>query len=366
MASKKLNYVTQKQVSSLSGDINILLGAWSNGKSFSVKSYVLSQCYKNNCNFAFIVRLKKQDTAGRAENYFLDAPIEQITKGEYTAIVDYRHDLYFANYDKEKAKYIRGRKCGHRFNLFESYQDKSTVYVNFKYGIFEEFITLDNYLPNEVNRLQRLLSTISRNNTNGFKLYMIGNTISPICPYFRKFELTNVPNMKYDQKDRYELKTVYEDGSKSITTIEVLLTHPVDKKNNLLIGHDAKEGNAGAFHVEDHNQLTCSIKECTILYNCVICYEGQRMLMQFIRDPKGAHMWYVTQKTTEIQEKTRTFGQIRTNSKYHTNKIEPLTPNEAKAIDYLRMGKICYQDNLTGTLFMQMLRGIMGEGFQYE
>lgn len=364
-SNKKVNYVSSKKVMQISKGAQyiIVYGAYSNGKSYAVKSGVVEECYKHDKMLAYIRRYQKEDTDANAENYFLDCPVEQITGGEYSAIICYQHWLYFANYDAEKAKYIKGQKLGRRFNLWEAFQTKSGVYPEMDFAIFEEFISLDQ-IPQEPYRLQRLISTISRN--DNLRCFMVGNTISPMNSFFREFQLTGIPKQKVGTVDTYRLKTKLPDGSDTETVIKVYLTVPTNKRSNMLIGNVAREGHGGSFHVEEHNHLDCKYTECKVLYRMVVCFEGQKMLMEFIRDKKNAHMWYVTPKTSNIQDKTRTIGQLRTMSKYHTNQFTPLSDREKKMFDYIKIGKVAYMDNLTGTLFLQMYRGIEGSGFEME
>lgn len=364
-SNKKINYVSSKKVMNISKGAQYIIvwGAYSNGKSYAVKSGVVEECYKKDKLLAYIRRYQKEDSDANAENYFLDCPVEQITGGEYSAIICFRHWLYFANYDPETAKYIKGQKLGRRFNLWEAFQTKSGVYPDMDFGIFEEFISFDQ-IPNEPYRLQRLVSTICRN--NNMRCFLVGNSITPMNSFFREWQLTNMSKQKIGTVDKYVLKTKLEDGEEIETVIKVYLTVPTNKRNNMLIGNIAKEGHGGSFHVEEHNHLDCKFTECKVLYNLVVVYEGQKMLAQFIRDKSNSHMWYITPKTSAILKNTRTVGQLRTMSKYHTNQFTPISEREATMFKYLKIGKIAYMDNLTGTLFMQMYRGIEGAGFEME
>lgn len=362
MATKKPNYVSSKKIMAMDGRFNLVLGPWSNGKSFGTKSGCVEECYKNKKRLALIRRLDKEDTDAKAENYFLDCPVETITGGEYTGIICYRKILYFANYDQEKAKWIKGAELGRRFSLYEAYQTKSGVYQNFDFAIFEEFVTLDRYLNKEVYRLMRLISSIARNDK--IKVYMIGNTITPICPYYREFQLTNLHKQAQNTIDTYYMENPV-DGSQ--VKIQVFMTAPVDKKNGMFFGNIAKEADGGAFHCEEHQHGNFDdIIECQILHTVVFIYEGYKFLAQFLRDPHGDYYWYVQPKTSDIQKNTRTIGQLRTTSRYHTKQLEPLSPNERKLFDYMEMGRIAYCDNLTGTLFLQALKGINGAGMQFD
>ena len=362
MATKKLNYVSSKKVMSLPGRYNLILGPWSNGKSYATKTGCVEACYKNKTRLALIRRLDKENTDAKAENYFLDCPVEAITDGEYNGIVCYRQILYFAKYNPDTAKWIKGQELGRRFSLYEAYQTKSGVYQYYDYAIFEEFVTLDRYLNKEVYRLMRLISSIARNDK--IKVFMLGNTITPICPYYREFQLTNLPKQKQNTVDTYDMKNP-EDGSK--VKIAVYMTAPVDKKNGMFFGNIAKEADGGAFHCEEHQHGNFDdIIECQILHTVVFCYEGYKFLARFLRDPHNDYYWYVEPKTTDIQDKTRTVGQLRTTSRYHTKQLDALSPNEKKLFDYMALGKIAYCDNLTGTLFLQALRGIEGVGAQFD
>ena len=109
-SNKKVNYVSSKKVMSIKANYVIVYGAFSNGKSYATKSGIVEECYKHETMLAYIRRYQKEDTDANAENYFLDCPVETITDGKYTSIICFRHWLYFANYDPNTAKYIKGQK----------------------------------------------------------------------------------------------------------------------------------------------------------------------------------------------------------------------------------------------------------------
>ena len=75
---------------------------------------------------------------------------------------------------------------------------KSTQYPFVKNMIFEEFVTDGLYLQNECNLLMQLVSTVFRNRKDG-KVFLIGNTISRVCPYFYEWELRGIPKPFYSR-----------------------------------------------------------------------------------------------------------------------------------------------------------------------
>lgn len=350
MATKKPHWVSSKKCMSMSGHYNIILGPWSNGKSYAVKNGVVAECYKQGCKMALIRRNDLENKDNIIQNYFLDCNVEQITGGEYNGIVAYRKDIFFAKYDPDNDKWVRGQHLGRGFSVAAVMHSKSGVYQNYKYAIYEEFVTMGDYLPNEPYKLMRTCSSIFRNNDG--KVYMIGNTITPICCYFNEWQLDKIPAMKPSQIDTYTMSN--EDGTECI--IQVYMTEPTDKKSNMFFGHN-KEIHGGSFHCDTHDHIEGDISDATILYTMVFCYEKRMMLGRFV-ELNGSHFWYICPKTSEIQPGTRTMGDLRTQSDYHTKGFTALNPNEARVLQYLDNGKIRYSDNLTGTIFLQMFSKI--------
>lgn len=348
MGIKKPRWVSQKKVMGLNGQINIILGPWSNGKSYAVKNGIIKKCWEHKTRVALVRRNDLENKDSIIENYFLDCDVENITNGEYNGIMCYRKDIFLAKYDPDLDKWQRGYHIGRGFSLSAYAHTKSGVYQNYEYMLFEEFVTTGQYLSGEFSepyRLMRLISTIFRNNDG--KVFLVGNTITPYCPYYREWSL-NVDNMKSGEIRDFEFKNSYG----NVTKICVYMTEPTDKKSNMFFMHE-KEIHGGAFHSAEHDHVNGDITTANILYTVVFTWEGKKFLGQFV-ELNGAHFWYVSPKTTEIQPGTRTFGDLREQSDRHTKGLTPIHPNEAKLLDYLHAGKIRYSDNLTGTLFLQV------------
>lgn len=344
----KPHFVSSKKIMSLDGNYNIILGPRSNGKSFGTKNGVVSACFREGCKMALIRRNDLENKDNILQNYFLDCNVEAITNGEYDSIVAWRKDLFFAKYDPDTGKYIKGRQLGRGFSVSAVMHTKSGVYVNYKYAIYEEFVSMSVYLQNEPYLLMQTISSIFRNHDG--RVFMVGNTITPLCPYFGEWGLKNIPNMKQPQIDTYTMKN--EDGTECI--IKVFMTEATDKKSNMFFGHN-KEIHGGAFHTDTHDHVEGDIQNANIIYTVVFCCESRKFLAQFM-ELNGAHFWYISPKTSEIQNNTRTIGDLRTQSDLHTKGLTPISPNEARVFEFFKMGRIRYSDNLTGTLFLQVLQ----------
>ena len=73
------------------------------------------------------------------EQYFADVDVEKITNGKYNCIVQYRKVIYFANYNTEKDKVIRGEKIGYVVALSTEQHYSGGSFLDVDVIIFEEF-----------------------------------------------------------------------------------------------------------------------------------------------------------------------------------------------------------------------------------
>lgn len=90
---------------------NIIFGEKSNGKSYQVKHKKAIEHYLKTGKRFILIRRWREDISNLwIEQYFADVDVEKITNGKYNCIVQYRKVIYFANYNTEKDKVIRGEK----------------------------------------------------------------------------------------------------------------------------------------------------------------------------------------------------------------------------------------------------------------
>ena len=95
-------------------DYNILLGERSNGKSYAVKEYCLTEAYKKGHKLVLLRRWQIETKATNIEAYFADAPIRAITDGKCNAITVYRGDI-FASHIEEDGTITRIKQLGKVF-----------------------------------------------------------------------------------------------------------------------------------------------------------------------------------------------------------------------------------------------------------
>ena len=149
----KIPYYNLDNILKENASINIIIGERSNGKSYQVKhkiaidtfmnSYnkidkekILYNAYNNLDRFFLVKRLESEITPAFVESYFKDVDIHKITKWEYDCVTVYRKEIYFAKFDLEKMRPIKGIKIGYigALSLEQNYAGGS--YLDVKNIIF--------------------------------------------------------------------------------------------------------------------------------------------------------------------------------------------------------------------------------------
>ena len=186
-------YYSLERIKQIDAQYKILLGGRNIGKSYATKQDVVKCCYDHEKEFIYLRRWDEDIKTKNAINYFSDLNVKEITNGKYTDVYIYQNVIYLCNMNesgKPLEKYLIGRV--HSLNQSERY--KSQIFPRVDYVIFEEFITDKQYLNNEPEQLQEYVSTIFRGRVG--VVYMVGNTISKLCPYFNEWKLEKVGKMK--------------------------------------------------------------------------------------------------------------------------------------------------------------------------
>ena len=328
----------------------ILIGERANGKSYAVKQHLLQQAFKNidgkicNKEFAYIRRFDLECKDSVVEPYFSDMPISSITDGMYSMISVYRKRIYFANMDDD-GKVVRGVCIGHCFALASAEHYKSLMYPRIFNILMEEIVSQNNqYVFHESFAFQQLVSTILRDRKG--MVYMIGNTLSRMCPYYSEWGL-NAENL-----EQGECNIIHHDN----VVIKVFRTRSRNYDSGMFFGLPGKNITKGEYYTEEKPHLIGKLKDYEITYTCVLVHDKFKFLMRLLKNNKGERFWYIEPKTSEVQDNTRVISNHFNPSVMWTNGFLPFTKNEDIAFKILlNHHKACYSDNLTGTEFESIL-----------
>lgn len=359
MGEKKINYYNSKAIRDTGALYLMILGQRANGKSYEVKKQCLTEAWEDGKEFIYLRRWDMDIKQSQIEQYFADAPIDLITHHEADCLYVYQKRIWFARTD-ENGKKIKIRVCGYAIALSQDEHYKSNIFPQVGNIIFEEFISANYYLPREPSRLQQFISTILRQREG--HVYLIGNTISRVCPYVSEWGLVNLARQKQGTIEIYKLKTgeIDEDtGEEIIVEIAVEYSEALNHKNKMFFGLTGKNINSGVWETQAQPHLPKNPDKYTLMYEIVIEYDNFKFYCRFLMDEDGSPFWYVEPKTTEIQKGTRVISNKVYTDYLKTRGFKPLNGSESMAFDYmLRNNKVFFSDNLTGTDFYNCLKDL--------
>ena len=354
---KKQKFYRLTEILKHNAQYNLLLGERSNGKSYSVKEYCVEKAYNNDELFIYLRRWDLEIKSDLIEDYFKDCPIATITKNEYTTISYFRRRIYLANID-ENGKVIRGKLIGYCRAIASEEHYKSGNYNDVTHVIFEEFITENGYLPRECVRFQSFISTVARRRE--IKVFLVGNTITRLCPYFSEWGLEKTIKQKQGTIEDYEFITDQFDelGEKIIVKISVEFCENLQNNSRMFFGKNSEMTTKGTWQVSQQPIVEKRLEKYNMIYNIVFEYDSFKFLARFLYDKDtNNYIWYVEPKTTEIKKGTRVISNKFSCNMLQTNGIIALSDKEKIAFDFLiKYNKIFFCDNLTGTEFKKILK----------
>lgn len=358
MTKKKINYYNPEQLLKVDAEYNIILGQRANGKSYAVKAECIRQSWLDNEHdkFIYLRRWDIDQKQRESEKYFsdMDEIVKSVTNGEYDCLSVYQKVIYFSK-SSDTGKITRGKRAGYCMALTQAEHYKSSIYLDVKNIIFEEFITSNMYLPREPMKLMQLMSTILRNREG--HIYMIGNTISRVCPYVNEWGLVKLHKQAPGTIDVYDFKGVDEQGEFTVH-IAVEYCEALNHASRMFFGQASKNITTGVWETTQKPHLKKDPSQYTELYKMVVEYENFKFFCRFMMSDKGSPFWYVEPKTTPIQAGTRVISDKVNINYMYSYGFTPINAAERQAFEYLEMNKIFYSDNLTGTDFEQCYKAL--------
>ena len=362
--------------------INITFGERANGKSYQVKheegikpylfggyeyvsdyknpKEVIKKAIKKGQRFMLVRRLVEEIKPTLIESYFADIDIMSLTDNKYNLITVYANGIYLSIYDVDTGKTKRIEKIGYIVALSIEQNYAGGSYLDVRVIIMEEFMSRKNYLYDEPNKLLNLYSTCDRKR-GIVKMYLVGNTISRVCPYLKDWGLDKLMRGMNQGEIRSTWITTNQFDEDGIE-IKVKLALEYCKstgRSSFIIGTHAKMLNEGEWQSDPQPKLPKSYREYKVLFRMVFDYKGFKYLVEYIKEKDGIDTcWFVYPKYTEIKEKTIVFSDNIKTSKYYQKDIyNPLIKNDniKKLLQTFRESNIFFANDLCGTEFKQSI-----------
>lgn len=350
-------YYSLKKILAEKADYNMIIGERSNGKTFAVLEYILSDYVKNKRQGAYIRRWKDDLTGKRAETVFNalseSGTVEKLTKGEYETVLYSRGAWHLAKYDNEvkKMKADKTPFC-YAFTLSDVEHDKSTSYPDVYNIVYDEFLTRRYYLPDEFIIFMNVLSTIIRDREN-IKIFMLGNTVNKYCPYFDEMGISNIENMKQGTID------IYTFGNSLKIAVEYC-NETKSKKSNKYFSFNNPRLNmikSGAWElaIYPHLPIGYKIDRNDILFSFTVVFNNKKMGCDIVNKNDDLFL-FVRPRTTEIKEGDLVYTMDYTpHGLTRKTFIYPLDKTDQKIKAFFSSNRVFYQSNEIGELMHNYL-----------
>lgn len=375
-----------RSINNQHAEYNIILSGRGIGKSYSIAGgendanddmgYIKRALEKKACVLGYIRRLEKETKGSLVCEDFADKLplIKKLSGGAYDNVVAWQGFLYFAKYDDELDKMVKASwSFGRIFCMATASQFKSKQYPDIEYIVYEEFVTDDYYLKDEPRKFVHLVSTIARDREN-VKVYLIGNTVSRVCPYIEHWGLHNIAKQKVNSIECYDIEN--EDGSTTRIAVEVApnkdeieasLDNSKEVKQNsgkrsFFFGHDKASITGSAWQTKEHKKLTYPLTEYDEIYKVRVNYPQFSFYICYLvhnsefTTPHFEEVLYIYPATTPRNLSTvpdRLIENSSNASLFITPCLLSRIPIEQKIYELLKLDKVAFSDNLAGEDFRQ-------------
>lgn len=179
------DFYSPKKLLDKNGDINVIWGQRSNGKTYSYLKYALENYRDNKRTFVYVRRWAEDIVTKNMDKLMSPLPIEKIFgKGKF---IKFFRGAFWLHDEASK----KDPEClGWAIALNQVSHTKSQTFVGAQVVILDEFIQLatERKLKDEFDAWEQTLSTILRT-TNDAKIFLLGNSVGKYSPYFTPYAI---------------------------------------------------------------------------------------------------------------------------------------------------------------------------------
>lgn len=198
-----------------------------------------------------------------------------------------------------------------------------------------------------------LYSTIDRKR-GVVELWMVGNSVSRVCPYIRAWGLDKIFSKL--KQGEIATKIIDNDGTKIKIAIEYCRS---SGGKNMAIGNASGMINSGAWETFPQPKLPKSIKEYDRLFQFGFQFKGFKFLCDLLKDKETYDLaWFIYPYYEEFDEKKIVFSDIIKTSPLWQRDIYNISIKNEKLknlFQTFKEDKIFYSSDLCGTDFKQVI-----------
>ena len=220
--------------------------------------------------------------------------------------------------------------------------------------IFEEFMSRSVYLSNESNKLMNFYATVDRKRLTT-RLWLVGNTISRVCPYINDWGLHSV----ISSQKQGTIKVIEREMEENIKIKIAIEYCKSTGQSSGTIGTNAKMINTGAWETSPQPQLPKSYKKYNVLFRFGFQYQNFRFLSEYLMDKETKEScWFIRPHYKEFKNKIIVFSDTIKTSKLWQRDIYNISIKNDKLknlFNTFRENNIFYSNDLCGTDFKQVI-----------
>lgn len=354
-----MKYYSLKNIMSLNALYNVIIGERSNGKTFACLKYAVERYIKYGEQAALIRRWREDFIGKRGSAMFESIEsagiIKKSSKNAWSGVYYYASKWYLYRIDESGERVIDERPFAFGFAISSMEHDKSTSYPGIKTVIFDEFISRQAYLPEEFVLFMNVLSTIIRERDD-VKIFMLGNTVSKFCPYFKEMGLTHITKMDIGAIDTYH----YGD-SKLTVAVEYVKGSGQGKKSDVYFAFDNPKLSmitGGAWEMDIYPHCPVKYVPKDVLFRYYIDYMDNLLECEIVY-VDDFYFTFIHRKTTPLKYPDKdivyTTG-FHVGGNYHRKITYPHSKIEKKIAEHFLNDKVYYSDNEVGEIVMNYLR----------
>ena len=368
MSNSKVVYYNLDNIDEEQAQINLIYGERSNGKSYQVKHkkginpYIesMEKAINERKRFMLIRRWKEEIKPEKIEQYFIDVDIYKLTKGQYNCISLYKGKLWLSNYDPDKKPQIkRGDYIGYVVSLSTEQTYAGASYLDVDNMIFEEFMARGSYLPHEPDKLMNLYSTVDRKRGTT-RLWLVGNTISRVCPYIEEWGLHDILSEQKQGTIRTKLIPtghLNDDGTEETIKLAMEYCKSTGTSSHV-IGTHKDMLNKGAWQSDPQPHLPLSYNEYEVMFRMVFKYQNFKFIAEYLFDYEKEYCWYIYPYKGEITDDMLVISdEVKLDRHWQRNiyniDIDNITLK--RLLNTFRENNIFYSSDLCGTDFKQVI-----------
>lgn len=348
-----------KNILKHAGPYYFIIGERSNGKTyFALREALLD--YINNGHRSVYVRRWDTDLKGaRAKRVALQ--IAEVMKNEkvkkYTGCMFYQGSWYLTtdrvikHKDGSEEHIPKKEDMPFMFSMAMNNMEHdkggnmNTSISSINTIIFDEIVTRQRYLPDEASMFFDTISTIKRRKT-GIRVFLLANTVSKFCPYFKLFGIEFTPKMKAGEIRENDKGNVVVERTED--NVDHSVKDPYFDFDNKTVGMITH----GKWEIAEYPKITTKWSRKDVMQDVFLIYDGHYLHGEVVSVDGNPFLFWYPLKGKIHDENTEMIYSDKPD--YRRNWYQSITrpvDDVSKFIAHLfSIGKVFYSDNDTGEI----------------